>query len=107
MVTINRARFCLLSPLFIDPQREYSLVTKYGLQSQPAIWVCVCVLSHVPLFASPCTVPQVPLSVEFPGENPGASCQFLLQGIFLIHGLDPSPACPALAGGFFTTEPGG
>ena len=43
MLTINRAMFCLLSPLCIDPQREYSLVTKYGLQSQPAIWVCVCV----------------------------------------------------------------
>lgn len=42
MVTINRARFCLLSPLFIDPQREYSLVTKYGLQSQG---VCVCAQS--------------------------------------------------------------
>ena len=36
----------------------------------------------------------------FPGKNTGVSCPFLLQGIFKLMS-------PALAGGFFTTEPSG
>ena len=41
---------------------------------------CVCVLSHVLLFATPWTVAgQAPLSVEFPGKNTGVGCHFLLQ----------------------------
>ena len=33
---------------------------------------------------------------DFPGKNTAAGCHFLIQGI--------EPACPVLAGGFFTTE---
>ena len=43
-----------------------------------------------------------PLSVGFPSKNTGVGCHFL-QGIFTI---EPAPReSPALAGGFFTTEP--
>ena len=46
----------------------------------------VCVLSHVQLFATPWTVAhQVPLW-NFPGNNTGMGCHYLLQGIFLIQG---------------------
>ena len=31
---------------------------------------------------------QVPLSMEFPSKNAGVGCHFLLQGIFLAHGLN-------------------
>ena len=35
-------------------------------------------------------------------------CHFLLQAIFSNPGIEPmSPESPALAGGFFTTEPPG
>jgi len=57
-------------------------------------------------FATPWTVaPQAPLSMEFPRQDTGVGCHFLLQGIFLIQGSDP--ASPALAGEFFTAEPPG
>ena len=45
---------------------------------------------------------------DSPGKNTGVACHFLLQGIFSDPGKEPtSPASPALAGGFFTTEPQG
>ena len=40
---------------------------------------------------------------DFPGENTGMSCQFLLEGIF----LPLEPMSPESAGGFFTTGPPG
>ena len=40
--------------------------------------------------------------LHFPGKNTREGCCFLLQGIFLTQGWSP-----ALAGGFFTTEPPG
>ena len=71
--------------------------------------MCVRVLSHIQLFATPWTVAlQAPLSMRFPRQeywsrlpfpppvdlpNPGTECA--------------SPEAPALAGGFFTTEPPG
>ena len=51
-----------------------------------------------------CVACLVPVSVGFPGNNTGAGCYFLLQGIFLTQG---SNLClfesPVLAGGFFIT----
>ena len=41
--------------------------------------------------------------LDFPGKNVGVGCHFLLQEIFATL----SPATPALAGRFFTTEPAG
>ena len=42
---------------------------------------------------------------DFPGKNTAVGSHFLLQGIFPTHGIKPTS--PALAGGFFTTEPSG
>ena len=45
-------------------------------------------LSCVRLFASPWTVAhQAPLPWDFPGENTGVGCHFLLQGIFSTQGF--------------------
>ena len=61
----------------------------------------VCVLSRVRLWATPWTVAhQAPLSMGF--SRQGVGCHFLFQRIKLA-----SPASPALAGKFFTTEPPG
>ena len=43
---------------------------------------------------------------DSPGKTSGVDCCFLLQGIFLTH-VWMEPMSPALAGGFFTTEPPG
>ena len=53
-----------------------------------------------------CDVPSRPLwAWDFLDENLGVGCHFLLQGVFPDQG---SNLCfPALAGGFFTTEPPG
>ena len=48
--------------------------------------VCVCVLSHVQLFAHFCPW-------NFPGKNTGVGCHFILQGIFLIQGSNPRLLC--------------
>ena len=61
-------------------------------------------LRHVWLFVTPWTVTsQTPLCpLDSPGRNSEVGCHALLQGIFPTQNLlDP----PALAGGFFTTEP--
>ena len=70
---------------------------------------CVCghaqSLSCVLFFAHPWTVATRLLCPwNFSGKNTGVGCHFLLQEIFPIQGLNLSPA---LAGGFFTTEPHG
>ena len=61
--------------------------------------------SHVQLFVTPRTkAHQAPLSMRFCCKNAGAGCHFLLQGIFLTQGSNPSLLLsPLLAGGFFTT----
>ena len=51
-----------------------------------------------------CSLPDSSVHKSFPGKNTGVGCHFLLQGIFLTQGLNPSLASPALAGGFFTTS---
>ena len=43
------------------------------------------------LFVTPWTVaPQALLSMDSPGKNTGVHCHFLLQGIFLTQGSNPS-----------------
>ena len=48
---------------------------------------------------------QVPLPWNFPGKHTGMDYHFLLQGIFQPR--DHELMSPALAGGFFTSEPPG
>ena len=44
-------------------------------------------LSHVRLFVTPWTVAcQISPSMEFPRQNTGVGCHFLLQGIFPTQG---------------------
>ena len=72
------------------------------------VGVCVCTLSCVWLFATPCTVAcQAPLSMGFPDKNPGVGCHFPLHGTLLTQRSNPNLLSPVLADGFFTTEPPG
>ena len=55
--------------------------------------------------ATPWTVARLLRPLDSPGKNIGVGCHFLLQRIFPTMLMEP--ASPALAGGFFTTEPPG
>ena len=68
--------------------------------------MCVCLLSPVPPFATPWTVAHRLLGPrDFPDQNTGMSCRFLLQGVFPIQGSNTSSSASlALAGAFFTTS---
>jgi len=70
--------------------------------------LCV-VLGWVQLFATPWTVArQAPLSVGFPRQEYWSGLPFPPPGDLPYPGIESkSPASPALAGGFFTTEPPG
>ena len=59
--------------------------------------------------ATPCPVAhQVPLSMGSPRQENWSGLPFPHPGDLLDPGIKPmSPASPALAGGFFTTEPPG
>ena len=65
--------------------------------------------SHVRLFATPWTVArQAPLSMEFPKKEYWSGLSFPSPEDLPDPGTEPlSPVSPALAGGFFTTEPPG
>ena len=63
-------------------------------------------LSHVRLFVTPWTVArQAPLSMGFPRQEYWSGLPFPPPGDLSDSGIKPeSPAAPALAGRFFTTE---
>ena len=70
------------------------------------VCVCsfVCVSNYLQLHGLKPSGLLCPLN--FPGNNTGAGCHFLLQGIVPTQGLNPcSPVSTTLAGGFFTTKP--
>ena len=68
------------------------------------VCACVCVLSHVLLFATPRTIAhQAPLSLFSPGKGTVVGCHFLLQGIFMTQEWNPH----VLHWQFFTPEPPG
>ena len=66
-------------------------------------------LSCVQLIVNPRTITcQAPLSVGFPRQEYWRELPFPPPGDLPNPGIKPmSPAAPALAGGFFTTEPPG
>ena len=68
--------------------------------------MCVCVLSHVQLFATLWTVVhQVPLSIEFSKQEYWSELPFLTTRDLPSPRIKPaSLVSPALADGFFTTE---
>ena len=62
--------------------------------------------SQVRLFETPWTVAlQVPLSMGFPRQEYWSDSPFSSPGALPAPGIEPES--PALAGGFFTTEPPG
>ena len=70
--------------------------------------VCVCAqsLSQVQLFATPWTVAQqAPLSIGFSRQEYWSGLPCLPPGDLSDPGIETTS--PALAGGFFTTEPPG
>ena len=68
--------------------------------------VCVHTLSHIQLFAATWTVAhQAPLSISFSRQEYCSGLPFPPPGDLPDPGIEP--ASPALAGGFFTTEPPG
>ena len=78
---------------FVNPSMLH-LIPICFLHISESVCVCVCAhaLSHVWLFMTPWTVAcQAPWN--FPGKNTGEKCHFLLQGIFLTQGLNPSCLC--------------
>ena len=68
--------------------------------------VCVCMVSYVQLFATPWTaVHQAPLCMEFSREKYWSGLPLPAPGDLPNPGIEAMS--PALAGGFFTTEPPG
>ena len=69
----------------------------------------VCVLSRVRFFVTPWTAArQAPLSVRFPRQGYWSVLPFPSPGDLPTSKIETSsPASPALAGEFFTTEPPG
>ena len=67
---------------------------------------CVCLLSHVRIFATPWTVScQAPLSIGFSRQEYWSGLPFPPPGDLPYPEVEPMS--PALTGGFFTTEPPG
>ena len=73
------------------------------------LWVHAQSLSCVPLFATPWTVAyQALLSMGYPRQEYWSGLPFPFPGDLPHPGIKPaSPEFPALAGGFFATEPPG
>ena len=64
----------------------------------PLLWVCACSIMSC----------QAPLSSEFSSQEYWSGLPFPLAGNLPNLGIEPmSPVSPALAGGFFTSEPPG
>ena len=83
--------------------RELYSQNRHFIQSLGS-YVCVCMLSHVQLFVTPWTVAhQSFLSMGFPRQEYWSGLPFPLPGDLSDLGI--KPVSPALADGFFTTEP--
>ena len=94
----SRARFCLPHFSTLNPhlaQRSAQRASGY---------VVVSSLSRVQLFYNPmdCSPPRLFCPWDFPGQNTGVGCHFLLQGIFQTQDWTH---IYCIAGGFFTAEP--
>ena len=81
----------------------------YPTDQHTNLVLCAQLLSRVQLFATSWTIAhQVPLSMGFSREEDWSELPFPPPGYLPNSGNDPvSLASPALAGGFFTTEPPG
>ena len=68
---------------------------------------CTCAQSCLILCDPIACNPHLLCLWNFPGQNAGGSCPFLLQGIFLTQGSNLSLCFSCIAGRFFTTPPPG
>ena len=94
---------CILSTYLFNLHAEY-IMRNAGLNDSQAEIKIACLLSHVHLFATPWTVAcQAPLSTEFSRQEYWSGLPFPSQRDLPDSGI--RPVSPALAGGFFTTEP--
>ena len=66
-------------------------------------FACMCICSVMSDSLQPPFPTRFLFPWDSPGKNTGVGCYFLLQGIFSIQRSNQQS--PALAGGFFTTEP--
>ena len=85
-----------------------SLTVFFSLYSMPtSVHAHAQLLSHIQLFETLGTAAyQTPLSMGFPRQGFWSGLPFPPPGDLPNPGIEPkSPATPALAGGFLTTEP--
>ena len=83
--------------------RNRGIIKKVPVQKSASAF-CVCVLSHIGLLATLCTVAhQASLSMGFPRQEHWSRLPFPPPGDIPYPGIKPT--FPAVAGGFFTTEP--
>ena len=92
--------------------KNFVIIRKCSIRNVPTIpgnstALCAQLLSHAWLLATPWTVAhQAPLSMGFPRQQYWSGLPFPSSGDLPDPGIEPtSPASPALAGRFFTTEP--
>ena len=88
-------------------EQEYVCTCTYMYTLCVCVCVCVRMVSLVWPFATPWTVAcQAPQSMEFSRQEYWSGLPFPSLGDLPDPGIEPrSPMCPALAGGFFITEP--
>ena len=88
----------LFVPAFPEPYNPKACqVSNMDARLQAFVCVCVCVCVHVCVSSSvvsnsatPWTIAKLLCSWDFPDKNSGVGCHFLLQGIFLTQGSNPS-----------------
>ena len=92
-----------IKPQDIDILLIYSSTPWYMLV---CVHACMCMLSCVRLFATPCTVAhQAPLSIGFPRQEYWSGLLYPPSGDLPDPGSEPaSPMSPALAAGLFTAS---
>ena len=90
---------------------QYFVITYKGKESvKVCVCVCVCVcfksLQSCLTLCNPHGLQPTRLLCPWDslGKNARVGCHFLLQGIFLIQGLNPCLMSHTLAGRFFTTS---
>ena len=94
----------------VPANQERQAGTRFQEPSATPLMLCSCWVVSDSFVTPWTTAHQAPLGPwDFPGKSVGVGCHFLLLQIPPQESPDPGtePVSPALAGGFFTTEPPG
>ena len=95
----------LISLIFKSSLGWENLVWDYFILLESVKWKWSCSVVSNPLQPYGLQPARLLCPWDFPGNNTGVGCHFLLQGIFPTQGSNsPSLISPALEGGFFTTN---